>query len=246
LNVKNAVYVEVAVRPGQREAEADYVVELCGAKAGPIVAAVIGGDPAAEEFGASVRRFKGGSVVKGVRGPFPKGAPDDKRFVAGIRLLGGLGMSYDLLVGSDAIFEAAKLVQACPDTRFVLDHCGNPDVKWYAPTAEQDLPTRMRRRRWEEGIARLAEKPNVVCKISGVAESGEDGKVTAEVVAPVVNRCLDRFGDERVMFASNWPVCLKTISLADWVRVLREVVRPRGAGFARRLFHDNAQRFFGL
>jgi L-fuconolactonase len=124
----------------------------------------------------------------------------------------------------------------------VLDHCGNPDVKWYSKGKARGEA----RARWEEGVARLAERPNVVCKISGVAESGEDGRVTAEVVAPVVNYCLDRFGDERVMFASNWPVCLKTISLAAWVGVLREVVRGRGEGFGRRLFYENAARFFGL
>jgi predicted TIM-barrel fold metal-dependent hydrolase len=246
LNLAKAVYVEVAVRPEQREAEADYVVDLCKAKAGPFVAAVIGGNPASEAFAPLVRRFKGSPIVKGVRASYPRGAADDKRFVAGVRLLGELGMSFDLLLGSDLPGEAAKLVEACPGTRFVLDHCGNPDVKWYADANAADAKARAARERWEQGVAELAGRANVVCKISGVAESGEDGRVTADVVRPVVNHCLDRFGDERVIFASNWPVCLRTISLAGWVGVLREVVRGRGAGFERRLFHENAARFFGL
>jgi L-fuconolactonase len=92
----------------------------------------------------------------------------------------------------------------------------------------------------------LAARPNVVCKISGVAESGEDGKVTADVVAGPIAYCLDRFGDARGMFASNWPVCLRTITYARWVEVLREVVKGRGDAFARKLFYDNAAAFFGL
>lgn len=246
LNVTKAVYVEVAVKPEQREAEAEYVVELCKAKSGPLVAAVIGGSPVSDDFAAFVRRFKGGPVVKGVRASYTRGAVDDKRFVDGVRLLGELGMSFDLLLGSELLGEAAKLVEACPGTRFVLDHCGNPDVKWYAPANASDAKARAARERWEQGVAQLAAKTNVVCKISGVAESGEDGKVTADVVRPVVDHCLNRFGDERVVFASNWPVCLRTISLAGWVGVLREVVRGRGAAFERKLFHDNAAHLFGL
>lgn len=242
LDVTKAVYVEVAVTPEQREAEADYVVDLCRSKAGPTAIGVIGGDPGAAGFRAYIGRFKGSPYVKGVRAGFPRGGVEDRAFVEGVRLLGELGMSFDLLVGNDRVGEGAKLVEACPGTRFVLDHCGNPDVKWYS----KGKVTMEARRRWEEGVARLAERANVVCKISGVAESGEDGRVTAEVVAPVVNYCLDRFGEERVMFASNWPVCLKTISLAGWVGVLREAVRGRGAAFGRRLFYQNAARFFGL
>jgi predicted TIM-barrel fold metal-dependent hydrolase len=210
------------------------------------MAGVIGGNPASEEFGPYIRRFKGSSIVKGVRASYTRGAAADQRFVAGIRLVGELGMSFDLLLGSDLLVEAVKLVQACPQTRFVLDHCGNPDVKWYAPANATDAKARADRERWEQGVAQLADRPNVICKISGVAESGEDGKVTADVVRPVVNHCLERFGDDRVIFASNWPVCLKSISLAGWVGVLREVVRGRGVAFERKLFHGNAARFFGL
>ena len=246
LKVTRAIYVEVAVKPEQREAEAEYVVELCKAKPGVIAAAIVGGNPAGEGFAAYIRRFKGSGVVKGLRTSYPRGGADDKRFVEGVRVLGELGMSFDLLLGSDLLGEATRLVEACPGTRFVLDHCGNPDVKWYAAANASDAKARAARERWEQGVAQLAAKANVVCKISGVAESGEDGKVTADVVRPVVNHCLDRFGDERVIFASNWPVCLRTISLTGWVGVLREVVRGRGAGFERKLFYDNAARFFGL
>jgi predicted TIM-barrel fold metal-dependent hydrolase len=170
----------------------------------------------------------------------------NEEFIAGVRMLGEMGMSFDLNTGGDLLAESAKLVEACPRTRFVLDHCGNPNVRWFTFAAQDDESLSKARRSWEAGVARLAEQKNVVCKISGVAESGEDGRVTAQVVAPAVNYCLDRFGEERVMFASNWPVCLKTISLAKWVAVLREVVQGRGERFSRKLFYANAALFFGL
>jgi predicted TIM-barrel fold metal-dependent hydrolase len=246
LNVVKAIYEEVDVTPAQRQAEVDYVVELCRSKRSRTVAAIVGGDPAAEGFEKYVRPFKGSSYVKGLRHGYPRGGFQDKALVKGVRLLGELGLSFDLNMGSDLATEAAKLAEACPGTRFVLDHCGNPDVKWFAASGRKNQGMRRARLRWEEGVARLAGLTNVVCKISGVAESGEEGNVTAEVVAPAVNYCLEHFGDERVMFASNWPVCLKTITLADWVGVLKEVVKGRGVEFGRKLFSENAAKFFGV
>jgi predicted TIM-barrel fold metal-dependent hydrolase len=242
LNVVKAVYEEVDVTSAQRQAEVEYVVELCRSKRSRTVAAIVGGDPAAEGFAKYVEAFKGNSYVKGLRHGYPRGGFENAAFVKGVRLLGELGLSFDLNMGSDLVAESAKLVEACPGTRFVLDHCGNPDVKWFSIAGRQERA----RVRWEEGVARLAGLKNVVCKISGVAESGEEGKMTSEVVGPAVNYCLDRFGDERVMFASNWPVCLLKITVAGWVGVLKDVVKGRGEAFGRKLFSENAAKFFGV
>jgi L-fuconolactonase len=246
LNVEKAVYEEVAVVAQERQAEADFVVELCRGKKTRTVAGIIAGDPSDDGFEKYIRQFKASPYIKGLRHSYPRGGSEDKRFVNGIRLLGELGMSFDLLAGGEQVKETASLAAACPNTRLVLDHCGNANVKWFEGLGAQNPAMRLARRAWEEGISRLAEQKNVVCKISGVAESGDDGKVTAEVVAPVVNYCLDRFGEERVMFASNWPVCLKTISLKAWVEVLKEVVTGRGPGLGKKLFFANAAKFFEL
>ena len=246
LNVVKAVYEEVDVVPSQKQAEVDYVVDLCRSKRTRTVAAIVGGDPASQGFEKYVGAFKGSPYIKGLRHGYRRGGFEDQAFVKGVRLLGEMGLSFDLNMGSDLAVESAKLVEACPGTRFVLDHCGNPNVKWFANSAGENDGFRTARKRWEDGIIRLAGLKNVVCKISGVAESGEAGKVTAQVVAPAINFCLDRFGEDRVMFASNWPVCLKTITLADWVGVLKDVVKGRGEKFERKLFSENAGRFFGL
>ena len=138
----------------------------------------------------------------------------------------------------------AKIADTCPDTRFILDHCGNPDLRLFNPR-EQEVALVAKRLQWQEGIAALAKRKNVVCKISGIVE-GAALKPTAERAAPPINFCLDAFGPERVMFSGNWPVCLRTATLAEWVDLLKQVVGNRPVEEQRKLFHDNAAAFYGL
>jgi len=244
LNVIRAVYMEVAVTPDQRAAEADYVVDLCRQGDTPTVAAVIGGSPAAEDFAAYINRFKGSPYVKGVRESLRPGSAADRKFLSGLRRLGELGMTFDLLHGPDLLVEAAAVAKACPDTRFILDHCGNADPRHFRPAV--DAPARRQRRAWEDGVAALSDRQNVYCKISGVMEAGAPDKITADDVAPVVNHCLDRFGHDRVIFASNWPVCNRNGSLASWLSVLQTLLRTHTPESRHKLFHDNAMRIFSL
>ncbi len=125
-------------------------------------------------------------------------------------------LSFDLVLGYDLLDSVVRLVKACPDTRFILDHCayGNPD--WYDPAGAHDATLLAQRQTWERGVAALAALRNVVCKISGIAEQTRRPP-TAERLAPVANYCIEQFGEDRVMFGSNWPVCLRSIALADWV-----------------------------
>jgi predicted TIM-barrel fold metal-dependent hydrolase len=244
LNVVRAVYMEVAVTPDQRPAEAEYVVDLCRRGDTPTVAAVIGGSPGADGFPGYINRFKDSRHVKGVREPLRPGGSADKSFLAGLRRLGELGMCFDLLHGPDLLSESAAVAKSCPDTRFVLDHCGNPDPRHFRPAA--DAAARQRRRQWENGISAVAERSNAVCKVSGVVEAAAPDKVTADHVAPIVNHCLDRFGPDRVIFASNWPVCNRGGSFASWMSLLRQIVQSRPAAEQRKLFHDNALRLFSI
>jgi predicted TIM-barrel fold metal-dependent hydrolase len=67
-----------------------------------------------------------------------------------------------------------------------------------------------------------------------------------EDLAPIVNHCLDQFGPDRVMFASDWPVCTLGAPLAQWVDALKQIVASRPRDEQKKLFHDNAQKFYGL
>ena len=247
LNVVKAVYMEVAVADEDLVKEAELVLDLCRRDDNPTCAAVIGGRPAEEGFGRYITRFKDSPYIKGirqiVRGGL-EGLLSDERFTAGVRLLGELGMSFDLCVDPKLMVQGAKLVDRCADTRFILDHCGNADPNQFAPDASD--ADRRSAEAWRRGIGEIAKRPNIVCKISGIVAQMTKGQWTADDLAPVVNHCLEEFGPDRVMFASDWPVCTRGAELREWVAGLKEIVGNRDATEQRKLWGDNAVRFYGL
>jgi predicted TIM-barrel fold metal-dependent hydrolase len=242
--------MEVDAAEESRQAEADYVLDLCRRGDTPTAAAVLGGSPAADHFRSYIRQFAGSPYVKGVRQIIRQGELfADGKFRRGIQLLGERGLCFDLCQKPDWLREAAGLVDACPATRFVLDHCGNADVKTFLPP-DKDEPARgaaQRRQRaeqWRIDIAALAQRKNVVCKISGIIASAPKGAWTAADLAPIVRHCLEVFGPDRVMFAGDWPVCTAVATLREWVRALKQIVADPVQ--QRKLFYDNAARFYRL
>src|SRR5258708_1335390 len=156
LNIVGAVYLEVDVDPSQQQAEADSVTALCKKADTPTRAAVISGRPASDSFAKYIRPFKGSPYVKGLRQVLhgsgtPAGYCLEKPFVRGIQLLGELGLHFELCMRHADLPDAIKLVDACKDTRFVLDHCGNPDL--------------VKHEKWKKDIAALARRKNVVGKV---------------------------------------------------------------------------------
>ena len=142
-----------------------------------------------------------------------------------------LAQAYQM---QDKYADAAKLIDACPGTRFVLDHCGNARVQ------QKDQA------RWRRGVAAVARRKNVVCKVSGLINTAPKGAWGPDDLAPIVNHVLDTFGPDRVMFAGDWPVCTLGGTLADWVNALKTVVRSRPSADQRKLFHDNAIKVYAL
>jgi predicted TIM-barrel fold metal-dependent hydrolase len=239
LHVVKSVYMEVDVAPKQQLAEADYVLDICRQGKTPMAAAVISGRPAADDFPKYINRFKGNRYIKGLRQVLhgkstPAGYCLQAAFIRGVRLLGELGMSFDLCVRPGELLDAVKLIEACPDTRFILDHCGNANVQ------SKD------RRQWQRDISRVAGCKGVVCKVSGIVASARPGKWTADDLAPIINHTLDAFGPDRVMFGGDWPVCTLAATYRQWVEALKHIVRNRKLADQRKLFHDNAVRFYGL
>jgi predicted TIM-barrel fold metal-dependent hydrolase len=237
--VVKAVYMEVDVDPTQQVAEADYVLGLCRRADTPTAAAVISGRPASADFADYLDHFKGSAYLKGVRQVLhvdetPPGYCLEKDFIRGIRLLGERGLSFDLCMRAKELPDAAKLIDACPGTRFILDHCGNADVQ--AKDHSQ----------WEKDIAAVAKRKNVVGKVSGIVASAKPGQWTADELAPIVKHTLEVFGPDRVMFGGDWPVCTPAASYRQWVEALASIVAARPVAEQRKLFHDNAARFYGL
>ena len=239
LNVVKTVYMEVDVDPMQQAAEAAYVIGLCQCADNPMVAAVISGRPAADGFSKYIRRYKDSAYVKGVRQVLhgsgtPAGFCLDKKFIGGVRLLGDLGMSFDLCMRPASWAMVPGWPTPVRGTRFILDHCGN------APVQDKDLS------QWRKGIAEVARRKNTVCKVSGIVAGAKPKGWTAADLAPAINHTREVFGPDRVMFGGDWPVCTRTATLRQWVEALKQIVRERPRSEQRKLFHDNAVAFYGL
>lgn len=247
LGITKAVYMEVAVAREQKLAEAEYIIEVCTDGSNPTCAAVIGGLILESGFEEYIVRFKGSPYIKGVRHPLNNpGQLEGDRLIANLRLLGGLNMSFDLVVPFGLIAETARLVERCADTRFILDHCGNADPLAFNRDLDWGRKPQHDAEAWKRDIEVLAGKPNVICKISGIIARVPKGQATAGILAPIVNHCLDTFGPERVIFAGDWPVCTRGAPLRVWVKLLREIVSKRSVEDQRRLFWANADSFYNL
>ena len=251
LNVVKAVYMEVDLDPAQQRQEAEYVIQLCRSGEHLTVAGVISGRPASAGFAEYISAYRGSPYIKGVRqvlhgSSTPPGFCLEEAFVRGIRLLGELGMCFDVCVRSAELPHAARLAELCPDTRLVLDHCGNADPQDFAPSADDANDRAQRREQWRRDIGQIARRPNVVCKISGIVARATPGSWTPDDLAPIVNHCLDQFGPDRVLFASDWPVCTRAATIAQWLAALKQIIANRDPQQQRKLLHDNARRFYGL
>ncbi len=238
LNVVKTVYMEVDVAPNLQVQEAEYVIDLCMRDDNPMAGAVISGRPAEAAFRDYIRRFRGSPYIKGVRQVLhgagtPRGFCHQPEFIRNMQFLGDLGMSYDLCMRGGEVGDAVKVLEACPGTRFVLDHCGNPNVQDPAP-------------HWKENISRVAARPNVICKISGIVASANPKSWKTADLAPFVNHCLAEFGPDRVIFGGDWPVCLLAASYKQWVNALKEIIAVRPEAEQRKLLAENAIRFYGI
>lgn len=247
LNFQKAVYMEVAVADDQLVTEAEHIIGLCASPDYPTCAAVIGGRPAEPGFQAYMDRFKGSPYIKGVRHIMRQPAMlDAEGLIPGLRLLGSRGLCFDLCVNPDMLAASARVVDACPDTRFVIDHCGNGDPVALMPKASAPRPAQNDADAWCRDMEALAKRKNTICKISGIVSRMEKGKWSADDLAPTVDYCLDTFGPDRVVFAGDWPVCTRGATLRQWVIALKEIVRTRPEDEQRKLFAENAIAFYGL
>ncbi len=251
-NIVKTIYMEVDVTPTQHVAEAEFVRDLCASDDNPMAGAVIGGSPGTEGFCAYVGRFKDNDCIKGVRrvlhGPETgQGHCTQEAFVKDVQFLGELGMSFDLCLRPGELADAVCLVDQCPDTRFIVDHCGNADPQILSGQADHDPanPLSHTREQWQRDIAALGQRQNVACKISGIIARAPQGW-DANTLAPTVNHCLSSFGPDRVVFGGDWPVCTLGASLGQWVAALRSIISGRPQADQAKLLAGNAQRLYGL
>ena len=232
LGIEAALHMEVDVATADQEAETAFVTGL-GA---PIIAAVASCRPESTDFPAALDRLAVNPHVRGLRRILHQ-SPDElglaPLFAENLRRLAEHDLSFDLCVQARQLPIAIQLARACPDVRFVLDHCGVPDV------AAQALDP------WRDGITAVAALPNVACKISGVVAYAGADWTTADL-RPYVEHCIQAFGWDRVVWGSDWPVCTLTADLTRWVRATHEITSGCSNHERERLLSLNARRIYRL
>jgi len=247
-NVVKSIYMEVGVPPELKRKEAEWALQLCKAPGNPTVGAVISTDPTDQEFASWMRSFEGNPYLKGIR-YFFKNAQEipSQQVIENIRLLGEMGFSFDLNLPPKWLHIGNRLLDECNGTPFILNHCGNADpVAFFPAGRETPRVPEHDRDQWYRDMEALAQRPNIICKISGIVDNVPGYPLTSADLAPIINHCFEVFGPDRVIFAGDWPVCLRNMSLARWIETLKEVVADRSLTDQRKLFHDNASAFYGL
>ncbi len=251
LPLKHAIYMEIDVHPDDQQKEADLLLQQIADGSTPTMAAIISGRPNDSAFEAYISALATHSGIKGARQVLHPPATErglclQPQFVKSMQLLGQLNLSFDLCMRPAEVSDAVKLAKLCPETQFILDHCGNAQPSAFQTTAAADEKPSHSAAQWKRDIEQLAACPNVACKISGVIASVLKGQDPVEMLSPIVNHCLDSFGPDRVVFGGDWPVCLLGGSFKDWVATLQTIIKDRPVGDQEKLWHKNAMTIYRL
>jgi L-fuconolactonase len=164
----------------------------------------------------------------------PTGFGIQPEFVDGVQEVGRVGLSFDLCITADQLAEATALVRRCPDTMFVLDHCGKPDIAGDALEP------------WATDLRRLAEHENVACKLSGLLSEARPDQRTAAGLLPFASHAMECFGADRLMYGSDWPVVTMAGGEPLWRSLVLEVTSKWPDAARQAFFFDNAVRFYGV
>lgn len=243
--VEKAVYIEVDVAQDQKQQEAEFIIGKCRSQESIIMAAVISGNVSDPDFPAYLDMYKG-SPIRGIRQVLhvdeaPRGMCLKTEFIRGIRELGERQLVFEACMRTPELADLCELAKQCPNTTIIMDHMGNID----AALIGKDAPTKEEKQvadEWIRNMEELAKCPNVICKVSGLNPAGE---WDADLFRSAVNTVLDLFGEDRVIYASNYPVCQAFTGMLPWLKALDEITRERGERFRNKLFYENALRIYG-
>ncbi len=236
LGIEKSVHLEADVDEPYMLDETRHILALAE-QDNPLEGVVACGRPEKPHFADYLDQISGHPKLKGIRRVLhtqPDEVAQSSLFAENVRLLEAYGLSFEFCVRARQLPVAIRLVRDCPDVNFVLDHCGNPQVK------EQVFDP------WRQHILEVSKFPNVVCKVSGILANADLEKWTPEDVRPYVEHVIECFGWDRVMFGSDWPVCTLAASLRKWVETLKLLTNSAGEENQQKLFYKNAARVYRL
>ncbi|MFQ5740263.1 MAG: amidohydrolase family protein [Acidobacteriota bacterium] len=218
----------VSVQARQTLEETEWLLAL--AAEFDFIAGVVGWVPlVSPRVRGDLERLARNTPLKGVR-HLLQDEPDDDymlkaEFNQGVGLLRDFGLTYDILIFERHLSQTIEFVDRHPHQVFILDHIAKPRIRDGVISP------------WKENMRELARRKNVFCKVSGMATEAHWDAFTEDDLRPYLEVVLDAFGPERLMFGSDWPVCLLACEYERWARVVR--------AFCKQLSHSERARIEG-
>lgn len=233
---ENGVDGCVLVQVDQTDAETEYFISL--ANENGFIKAVVGWvDLMAANISEKLGYYKQSSVLKGFRHIVqgqPAGFMLQPAFLNGISKLKDLELTYDILISPNQLTEALQLVKANPYQLFVIDHLAKPYIK-------KGLIDN-----WKNDIEKIAQHDNVYCKVSGMVTEADYINWKPAEFTPYLDVVTNAFGTKRIMFGSDWPVCLVAASYAKMLAIVEEYYKSFSAQDQQNIFGLNAINFYKI
>ncbi len=233
----NAIDASIAVQVDQSENETMFLLDL--AEKNKRIAGVVGWvDLQSPRVAERLEHFSHSSKLRGFR-HIAQTEPDGRfltreDFVKGVAQLRAFGFTYDILIYPKQLPAAIELVARLPEQRFVVDHIAKPEIK-SGKSAQ-----------WAVHMREIAQSKNVFCKLSGMVTETDWKRWKTEDFKPYLDVVFDAFGAERLMFGSDWPVCLLAATYRQVNRLIEEYVKGFSQSDTDKIFGGNAARFYGL
>lgn len=236
-SVNGVVFVQADCDPSKSGREVQWIERLA-AREPRILAIVAFADMLDERHrGATLERLASSPLVVGVRHNIQGNAPGfalQDVFVRGVKEVGAHGLTFDLCVTGGQVAEVTELIGRCPDTRFVLDHCGKPAIRDDAFEP------------WAQAIEALAAHDGVHCKLSGLLTEARVDQRNTQGVRRYAEHVINCFGAARMIYGTDWPVSTLGGGAELWRSITDELTASWGDADRRAFYADNAARFYGL
>ena len=234
---RNGVKQTVLVQASNSVAESRWLLDL--ADANPFIAGVVGWvDLMSAEIEAQLDELCAHPKFKGVRHLVESEPRDDwlilPAVLLGLRKVSERGLSYDLLVHTRHLRFVPQVAESCPDLNLVIDHLAKP------PIARNEI------KEWSEALKPVARYPNIHCKLSGLVTEANWSSWQTDDLRPYVEYVLELFGVERMMFGSDYPVCLLAASYDMVLESFQELLKELGDSDRDKIFSKNAAKFYRL
>lgn len=235
LAVSQGVTGTVVVEASTWVEDNEWILDL--AAADPFLVAFVGNlQPGAEDFGRNLERFAANPLFRGIR---PRTATHGmvglETAMADLENLAARDLSLDLLIGTKDLGIVPMLAERIPTLRMIINHVALVAIDGGQPPAA-----------WIEGIQRAARCPNVYCKVSGLVETTavKPAPATLDYYLPTVNVLWNAFGEDRLIYGSNWPVSERFADYATVQRIVGEYFNAKGTQAAEKYFWQNAKAVY--